>query len=85
MSQVKPLDAWLQAALADVERRGLPGLKPLLEGLAISTRALRAANFVGDASGPARSDHLRQGYGGPPKLHAEAEDRALHQNDDRHV
>lgn len=40
-----PLDAWLQAALADADRRGLPELKPMLEALARATRALRAADF----------------------------------------
>lgn len=39
------IDDWLQAALADAERRGLPGLKPVLEALARSTQALRAADF----------------------------------------
>ena len=39
------VDAWLNAAIADAERRGLPELKPLLEGLAQATRALRAAGF----------------------------------------
>ena len=39
------VDAWLKAAIADAEARGLPELKPLLEGLAQSTRALRAADF----------------------------------------
>jgi hypothetical protein len=39
------VDAWLQAAVADAERRGLPGLKPLLEGLAQSTILLRAADW----------------------------------------
>lgn len=38
------IDAWLTAAVADAERRGLPDLKPLLEGLARSTEALRAAD-----------------------------------------
>jgi hypothetical protein len=42
---------WLHAAIADAERRGLPELKPLLEALARSTTALRAADFNGDASG----------------------------------
>jgi hypothetical protein len=37
------LDAWLAAAAADADRRGLPELKPLLEGLARSTAALREA------------------------------------------
>jgi hypothetical protein len=36
--------AWLAAAIDDAERRGLPELKPLLEGLAKSTAALRAAD-----------------------------------------
>lgn len=39
------IDAWLQAAIADAERRGLPELKPILETLARATRALRAADF----------------------------------------
>jgi hypothetical protein len=38
------IDAWLEAARADAERRGLPELKPLLEALARSTAALRAAD-----------------------------------------
>jgi hypothetical protein len=36
---------WLRGALADAERRGLPGLAPLLEGLAESTIALRKADW----------------------------------------
>jgi hypothetical protein len=38
------VDAWLAAAIDDAERRGLPELKPLLEALARSTAALRAAD-----------------------------------------
>ena len=38
------VDAWLAAACADAERRGLPELKPLLETLARSTKALRIAD-----------------------------------------
>ena len=38
------IDAWLEAACADAERRGLLELKPLLEALARSTAALRAAD-----------------------------------------
>jgi hypothetical protein len=34
---------WLKSAIADAERRGLPQLKPLLEGLAQSTTQLRKA------------------------------------------
>jgi hypothetical protein len=33
--------AWLEAACADAERRGLPELKPLLDTLARSMAALR--------------------------------------------
>ena len=36
--------AWLEAAIADADRRGLPELKPLLEGLAQSTTLLRRAH-----------------------------------------
>ncbi len=39
------IDAWLQAAIADAEKRGLPALKPLLETLARATQALRAADY----------------------------------------
>jgi hypothetical protein len=39
------VESWLQAAIADAERRGLPELKPLLEALARATAALRAANL----------------------------------------
>ena len=44
------IESWLQAAIADAERRGLPELKPLLEALARSTRALRAADFNDSAN-----------------------------------
>ena len=37
------VDAWLAAVLPDAERRGLAGLRPLLETLARSTAALRRA------------------------------------------
>jgi len=39
------IDAWLHAAIADAEKRGLPELKPLLETLARATSALRAADY----------------------------------------
>ena len=45
------IESWLQAAIADAERRGLPELKPILEALARATKALRAADFNDDASG----------------------------------
>lgn len=44
------VDTWLQVAIADAEKRGLPALKPLLEALAKSTKALRAADFNDNAS-----------------------------------
>jgi hypothetical protein len=44
------IDTWLHAAIADAEKRGLPALKPLLEALAKSTRALRDADFNDNAS-----------------------------------
>ena len=37
-------DAWLAAAIADAERRGLDELKPMLEALARSLVNLRAAD-----------------------------------------
>lgn len=36
--------AWLESAVRDAERRGLPELKPLLEGLAKALAGLRAAD-----------------------------------------
>jgi hypothetical protein len=45
------IESWLQAAIADAEKRGLPELKPLLEALARSTQVLRAADFNDEASG----------------------------------
>jgi hypothetical protein len=35
------IEAWLQAAMADAQRRGLPELAPLLTALARATEALR--------------------------------------------
>jgi hypothetical protein len=50
------IESWLKAATADAERRRLPELKPILEALARSTQALRAADFNDDASGQPSSD-----------------------------
>jgi len=36
---------WLAAAKADAEKRGLPELVPMLEGLAQATERLRAADW----------------------------------------
>jgi hypothetical protein len=46
------IDDWLAAACADADRRGLADLKPLLESLAKSTKALRSAVWE-DAGRPA--------------------------------
>jgi hypothetical protein len=45
------IKTWLEAATQDADRRGLSGLRPLLEGLARSTAALRAADWNIDARG----------------------------------
>jgi hypothetical protein len=44
------IDEWLDNALKDADRRELPALRPLLEGLATSTMALRAADWNLDVS-----------------------------------
>jgi hypothetical protein len=44
--------SWLQCALADADRRGLPELKAVLETLAHATKALRAADFNDTAAAP---------------------------------
>lgn len=48
--------AWLEMAIHDAERRGLPELKPLLEALAKATSALRTAEWNADASGEFASE-----------------------------
>ena len=40
------LERWKQWAVADAESRGIPGLGPLLEGLAPSLARLRAVDWV---------------------------------------
>ena len=54
------VEEWLQWALADAERRGLPALKPLLETLARAIETLRSADFNsridGDAGRAKRAD-----------------------------
>jgi hypothetical protein len=44
------IEAWLKSAIHDAERRELPALRALLEALARSTAALRAADWNADAS-----------------------------------
>ena len=62
--------AWLEMAIHDAERRGLPELKPLLEALAKATSALRTAEWNADASGEFASDtdaaRLTEPTSGPP-------------------
>ena len=56
------IEAWLESATADAERRGLPELRALLEALARSTAALRAADWNDDATGriePTLKRHAR--------------------------
>jgi len=45
------IKVWLDNAVHDAERRGLAGLKPLLEALARATSSLRVAEWNGDATG----------------------------------
>jgi hypothetical protein len=49
------IKTWLDNAVQDAERRGLPALRPMLEALARATSALRNADWNPDASGVA--DH----------------------------
>jgi hypothetical protein len=44
------IDTWLDHAVQDAERRGLPALRSLLETLARSTSALRSAAWNADVS-----------------------------------
>jgi hypothetical protein len=46
---------WLESAIADAERRGMPALKPLLESLGRATAILRAADWNDNASGALES------------------------------
>jgi len=43
------VEMWLQNAIADAEKRGLPELKPMLETLARAVQALRAGDYNDDA------------------------------------
>lgn len=50
------IDAWLAAAQADADRRGVPELKPMLATLAAATRALRAGLKTIELNDPRRND-----------------------------
>ncbi len=52
ITQAAAIARWLAAAEVDAERRGLPELTPLLQGLAAATAALRAADWNDDADAP---------------------------------
>lgn len=43
------VDDWLAASIADAKRRSLEELVPVLESLAVATRALREAPWEQDA------------------------------------
>jgi hypothetical protein len=45
------ISTWLDNAVEDAVRRGLPALRTLLETLARSTSALRSADWNADAGG----------------------------------
>jgi len=49
------VDAWVTAAVEDAERRGLPQVKPLLEGLARATVRLRGAGWYDRVSSRVQS------------------------------
>ena len=59
------IENWLKGAILDAEARGLPALKPILETIARSTAALRAASESvemesrADAEPPRRNGHDR--------------------------
>jgi hypothetical protein len=57
---VDQLHAWLESALRDADRRQLPALRPLLEGLARSTALLRAADWNQHAHAPEATDQPTQ-------------------------
>jgi hypothetical protein len=50
------VDRWLRAATDDADRRGLPDLRPLLEGLAQATISLRAADWNDTMPGGGREE-----------------------------
>ena len=51
------IKTWLDAAIHDADRRGLPELKPLLETLARAMSALRTAERNADAGGEFHPRH----------------------------
>ena len=45
------IKTWLDWAIQDAERRGLPLMRPMLEALARAASALRSADWNHDATG----------------------------------
>jgi hypothetical protein len=45
------IERWTEMIVADLTRRGLPHVEPLVRALARSTAALRAADWNDDAGG----------------------------------
>jgi hypothetical protein len=62
------IDAWVAAAIADAEGRGLPELRPLVNALAQATRALRASDLPQQepVRGPSLSGSPLAGGGSRP-------------------
>lgn len=56
----RSLERWLAAAEGDAERRALPALTPLLQGLAASTRVLRRAPWNDHADGSGEDGGLER-------------------------
>jgi len=50
------IQEWLENAMQDADRRGLPALRPLLEAFARATSVLRRADWNAEATG--RSDTI---------------------------
>jgi aspartyl-tRNA(Asn)/glutamyl-tRNA(Gln) amidotransferase subunit A len=60
------VEHWLEAAKADAERRGVPALLPLLDGVARTMTALRAAEFETTLTGVDRGAKPRAHVAPPP-------------------
>ena len=58
------LEQWTQWATADVERRGLHALTPLLEGLGAATARLRATEWQAAADRLSRAGAAAEGARG---------------------
>lgn len=51
------IQAWLESATRDADRRGLADLRPLLEALARAATVLRGANWNADAAVESDNPH----------------------------